>query len=69
MVRTINEKARTLISDAQLNKVFWGEAVLTATYLINRIPTKALKYNKTAYELWHGKKAQLKNLKIFSSTV
>ena len=38
MVRTIIEKARTLISDAKLNKVFWGEAVLTATYLINQTP-------------------------------
>jgi len=28
-----------MISGAQLDKSFWGEAVLTATYLINRIPT------------------------------
>ncbi|KOC63592.1 Copia protein [Habropoda laboriosa] len=43
MVRTITEKARTMISGASLDKVFWGEAVLTATYLINLTPTKALK--------------------------
>ena len=61
MVRTITEKGRTFFSDAKLNKVFWGEAVLTATYLINRTPTKALKYNKL--------KAQLKYLKVFGSTV
>ena len=42
MVRTITEKARTLIDGAKLSKLFWGEAVLTATYLINRTPNKGL---------------------------
>ncbi|CAK1549216.1 unnamed protein product [Leptosia nina] len=69
MVRTITEKARSLISCAKLNKVFWGEAVLTAVYLINITPTKALKCNKTPYELWHEKKPQIKYLKVFGSTV
>ncbi|CAK9800989.1 Copia protein [Anthophora plagiata] len=69
MVRTITEKARTMISGASLDKVFWGEAVLTATYLINLTPTKALKVNKTPFELWHSKKPKLKYLKIFGSTV
>ncbi|CAK9796582.1 Copia protein [Anthophora quadrimaculata] len=69
MVRTITEKARTMISGASLDKVFWGEAVLTATYLINLIPTKALKVTKTPFELWHSKKPKLKYLKIFGSTV
>ncbi|CAK9797987.1 Copia protein, partial [Anthophora quadrimaculata] len=69
MVRTITEKARTMISGASLDKVFWGEAVLTATYLINLTPTKALKVTKTPFELWHSKKPKLKYLKIFGSTV
>lgn len=69
MVRTITEKARAMISGAKLNKVFWGEAVLTATHLINLSPTKALKVDKTPYELWHGKKPHLKYLLIFGSTV
>lgn len=55
MVRTISEKARAMISGAKLDQMFWGEAVLTATYLINRTPTKSLKYNKTPYEMWHAK--------------
>lgn len=69
MVRTITEKARTMLSGAGLDKAFWGEAVLTATYLINLTPTKALKQDKTPYELWHGKRPQVKYLKIFGSTV
>lgn len=69
MVQTITEKVRTMISGSSLDKVFWGEAVLTAVYLINRTPTKALKQSKTPFELWHGKKPQLKYLRIFGSTV
>lgn len=30
------EKARAMIAGARLDKAFWGEAVLTATYLINK---------------------------------
>lgn len=69
MIRTITEKARAMIFGAKLNKSFWGEAVLTATYLINLTPTKALNQLKTPYELWHGKKPQIKYLKVFGSTV
>jgi len=59
-----------MISCAKLNKHFWGEAVLTATYLINRSPSRALqKINKTPFEMWHNKKPTLKYLKIFGSTV
>ena len=42
MIRTITEKARAMVNGAKLDKSFWGEAVLTATYIINRIPSKAL---------------------------
>lgn len=30
MIRTITEKARSMINSSKLNKCFWGEAVLTA---------------------------------------
>lgn len=69
MNRTITEKARTMIFTSELEKSFWGEAVLTATYLINILPTTALHINKTPYELWHNKKPRVDNLKIFGSTV
>lgn len=56
MIRTITEKARSMINSSKLNKCFLGEAVLTATYLINRSPSRALKKKKTPYEMWHNKK-------------
>lgn len=69
MNRTLTEKARTMIITSGLDKSFWGEAVLTATYLINILPTSSLQINKTPYEMWHNKKPQLKFLKVFGSTV
>ncbi|CAD7085369.1 unnamed protein product [Hermetia illucens] len=69
MVRTITEKVRSMIISACMDKIFWCDAVLTATYLINITPTRALKQTKTPYEMWHGKKPQIKYLKIFGSTV
>lgn len=69
MVRTITEKARSMINGAKLDKQFWGEAVLTAVYLINITPTRALKLSQTPYEMWHGVKPKVKYLKVFGSTV
>lgn len=69
MVRTITEKARSMLHGASLPALLWGEAVLTATYLINLSPTKALKQDKTPYELWHSRKPQIKYLKVFGATV
>ena len=71
MNRTLMEKARTMIIAGKMEKRFWNEAVLTATFLTNRSPTIALTGDrafKTPAELWFGKKPNLKNLKIFGST-
>jgi Integrase core domain. len=69
MNRTIIERARAMIHSVELGKEFWGEAVLTAMKLINISPTKALKVDKTPFEMWHGRKPTLKYLKVFGSTV
>lgn len=64
MNRSIVEKARTLLSDAKLNKEYWAEAVATAAYLLNRSPTKRL-WNKTPYEAFKGEKPDLSHLRVF----
>nr|GFB62711.1 hypothetical protein [Tanacetum cinerariifolium] len=52
--RTLIEAARTLLADLLLRIPFWAEAVNTACYVQNRVlVTKP--YNKTHYELLHGK--------------
>ena len=38
MNRTILEKVRSMLKTANLAKEFWGAAVTTACYLINRTP-------------------------------
>lgn len=69
LIRTLTEKARTLLIESQLNLKFWGEAILTATYLLNITPSRSLQGDKTPYERWHNKKPQLKFLRCFGSTV
>jgi hypothetical protein len=46
---------------------FWGEAVRTAVYVLNRAPTKSLN-GKTPYEAWFGKKPGVKHLRTFGCT-
>ena len=40
--RTVVEKARSMIADSQMSKEMWGEAILAATYLLNRSPTNSV---------------------------
>ncbi|GAA0186269.1 hypothetical protein LIER_33557 [Lithospermum erythrorhizon] len=49
---------------AHLPDVFWGDAIFTATYLINRIPAYILGC-KIPYELIYEKKLDIEHLKIF----
>lgn len=44
--RSLIEKCRAMIIDSSIPKCFWGEAVRTSAYLLNRSPTTALE-NKT----------------------
>jgi hypothetical protein len=47
------------------DKRMWGDAVLCATYLINRSPTSALRVDKTPAEMFYGKKPTGKYLRVF----
>ena len=64
--RTIQECARTLLSDSKLPKHFWAEAVATACYILNRILIRPLT-NKTPYELLFNKKPKVSYFRIFGS--
>ena len=65
MNRTLVECARCMIKHAGLPKMYWGEAVTTATFLRNRCPTRAVSHDKSPHEVWTGKKPLLANLKVF----
>lgn len=62
--RTIVEKARCLLQEANMDQKMWAEAVNTAVYLKNRSPHKAVK-DCTPEEKWSGRKINLKHLKVF----
>ncbi|KAG3103454.1 Retrovirus-related Pol polyprotein from transposon TNT 1-94 [Phytophthora idaei] len=42
-----------------------GETVVTATFLRNRCPTRAINHDKSPHQVWTGKKLLLANLKVF----
>lgn len=62
--RSLVEMARAMIKAKDLPMKFWAEAVHTAAYIQNRIPTKALE-NKTPLEAWNGTKPSMNHLKVF----
>ena len=54
---------RSMMSRTDLPISFWGYALETAMFLLNRIPSKTVE--KTLYELWTGKRHGLSFLKIW----
>ena len=52
-----------MLENAGLSKEWWGEAMLTATHVLNRVPTK----NKevTPFEEWKKKKLNLSYLRTW----
>ena len=56
--------ARSLLKSKNLPGTFWGEAVSTAVYLLNRAPTKAV-IGKTPYAAIYGRKPNVSHLRAF----
>ena len=61
--RTLKEMMNALLLSSGLPQNLWGEAILSANYILNRIPHK--KTNKSPYELWKGQKPSYKYLKVW----
>ena len=51
---------RSMMSYANLPISLWMDALRTAVYILNRVPSKAVP--KTPFELWKGWKPSLKHL-------
>ncbi|KAF7810456.1 retrovirus-related Pol polyprotein from transposon TNT 1-94 [Senna tora] len=62
--RHLNQVSRALMFYAGLSDKFWGEAMLCAAYIINRVPNSILKW-KTPYEVLTGKIPDYARLKVF----
>lgn len=63
--RTIVERVRAMLIEAQVSKNMWNEAVLAAVYLTNRSPTTAISGWKTPAEMWTGHKPDVSKLRVF----
>ncbi|KMQ88628.1 retrovirus-related pol polyprotein from transposon tnt 1-94 [Lasius niger] len=66
--RTLVESARCMLTQANLPNSFWAEAINTANYIRNRCISKSLDAG-TPYEIWSGKKPNVKHLRIFGCKV
>ncbi|MBW0533510.1 hypothetical protein O181_073225 [Austropuccinia psidii MF-1] len=62
--RSTSEKARTLLFTSNLPTNFWGEAVVTGTFLENVTPCSSID-NKTPFKLWNNYKFNLSWLRTF----
>lgn len=69
MNRTLTEKAKCFLFDANLPKTYWAEAINMAAYIVNRLPHSKSKDNKTPEEVFSGKPNDLSELKLFGTKV
>jgi hypothetical protein len=54
---------RSMMSQTDLPLFFWGYALETATFTLNRVPTKSV--DRIPYEIWTGKHPRLSFLKVW----
>jgi transposase InsO family protein len=62
--QTVVGMTRALLKQREMLAIFWGEAVVTAVYILDRSPTKPLN-SRTSYEAWHGRKPAVSHLRVF----
>ncbi|PNY05239.1 retrotransposon-related protein [Trifolium pratense] len=65
--RSLQEMARTVMHEMNLAKFLWAEAVNTTCYVQNRIFIRPM-LNKTAYELFNGRKPEISYFHQFGCT-
>ena len=59
---------RSLLKSMQVLKIFWGEAMRHAVYLLNCLPTKALD-TCIPYEAWFDKTPHFEYLRFFGCRI
>ena len=60
--RALLDMVRSMMSLTDLPLSFWGYALETATFTLNRAPSKSI--DTRPYELWFGNKPKLSFLKV-----
>ncbi|KAL2236391.1 UNVERIFIED_CONTAM: Retrovirus-related Pol polyprotein from transposon RE1 [Sesamum indicum] len=62
--RHLLEVARALMFQSHLPNIFWGDSILTATHIINKLPTPTLNW-KSPFEVLHNTPPTYEHLKSF----
>ena len=52
---------RSMMAQENLSVSFWGDALLTATYILTKVSSKSVP--STPYELWVGHKTNLNDVR------
>jgi hypothetical protein len=58
--RTLLDTVTSMMTQANLPISFWGDALLTAAYILNCVPSQSI--SSTPYELWKDEKPNLEHL-------
>ena len=64
IIRSINNIVRSLLFQASMPASYWAEALATATYLLNILPTKMLQFATPHFAL-HGSLPSYDHLRVF----
>ena len=62
--QTVVRTARCMLKGIGMPAQFWGEAVTTAVFVLNRSFTRSVD-GRTPYEAWHGTKPKVHFLRVF----
>lgn len=62
--RHLAQVSRTLLFNSGCSTKFWGEAMLSATFFINKLPTQSLQW-KSPFEVLTGTPSNYSHLKVF----
>ena len=65
--KVIQDMARAMLHNKDVARNLWGETVNTACHKVNRVYFRP-STKKTPYELWKGRKPNVKYFRIFGST-
>ncbi|KAK8560307.1 hypothetical protein V6N12_013106 [Hibiscus sabdariffa] len=61
--QTLLDMVRSMMSHSDLLISFWGHALETTTFTLNRVPSKSVQ--KTPYEIWTGKRPSMSFMRIW----
>ena len=64
---TLFNMVRCMFINSSLSEFLLGEALKTATYILNQVPSKSV--SKTSYELWLQKKPSLHHFHVWGCKV